>query len=74
MVGMGKGVAEKNIEASLKKLLAKHPRLAKMKGMGSMPWGASRGLTSALAGIPYTISAVIAAREFGKGRDKKKKS
>ena len=70
MVGMGKGVAEKNIEAGLKKLLT-GPRGQKLL-KARIPWGAARGLTSALAGIPYTISAVIAAREFGKGKNNKR--
>jgi len=67
-VGMGKGYVEKNLESVLKKLMERSPRLAAAKGLKAAPWGAARGITSSLAGIPYTISALLAAREFQKGR------
>lgn len=71
LVGMGKGYAEKGLERTIAKALQKSKRLSSMRSMRNVPWGLSRGVTSALAGIPYTISAVLAAKELSKGNKKK---
>ena len=69
LVGSGKGWSEKAIERVMDKVMKRLPDKTRMaKGIRGIPWATARGTTSALAGIPYTISAVIAARELSKGK------
>lgn len=70
-VGTFKGVSEKGLERGLSKLLERSGRIQRIKGIKSVPWGVARGTTSALAGIPYTLSAALAAKELNKGKKDK---
>lgn len=76
LVGGAKGYAERGIESGIKKFfqrrsIANALAKLKMKPSARVPWGIARGATSALAGIPYTLSAVIAAKELNKGKKSK---
>lgn len=62
-VGAAKGVGEKAIEK----------RLARRFRPGSkIPWAAARGITSAGAGIAYTVGTLAALGAFSKKKKEKK--
>lgn len=73
LVGSAKGYSERGLESAFKKLFQRRAvanALRKMKAAPSQraPWALARGITSGLSAIPYTLSAVLAAKELGKGK------
>ncbi len=61
-VGTLKGLAEKGIETKLRRALGKKSKI---------PWAAARGLTSAGAGIAYTLGGLAAMGAFSKKKTQK---
>jgi hypothetical protein len=62
-VGAAKGLAEKSIEKSLAK---------RFRPGSKIPWGAARGLSSAGAGVAYTVGTLAAMGAFSKKKKKAK--
>lgn len=61
-VGTLKGLAEKGVESKLKRVFGKKSKI---------PWAAARGLTSAGAGIAYTLGGLTAMGAFSKKKKQK---
>ncbi len=63
-VGTAKGLAEKGIESRIKKVVRKGSKL---------PWAVARGVTSAGAGVAYTLAGLAAMGAFSSKKKKKAK-
>ena len=74
--GSAKGITEKGLERGAARILDTRllSKLIKSKKLrGTIPWAIARGGSSALASIPYAISAAIAAQGLKDTSEKKRK-